>query len=73
MSFTLTTLKTAVKDFLQVDETTFNNNLNIFIQEAENRIFKMVQLPEQRKNVSGNLTSSNRFLATPTDFFAPQR
>ena len=71
MSFTLTTLKTAVKDFLQVDETTFNNNLNIFIQEAENRIFKMVQLPEQRKNVSGNPTSSNRFLATPTDFFAP--
>ena len=71
MSFTLTSLKTAVKDYLQVDETTFNNNLNIFIQESENRIFKMVQLPEQRKNVSGNLTSSNRFLSTPTDFFAP--
>jgi hypothetical protein len=71
MSFTLATLKSTVKDYLQVDETTFNNNLNTFIQEAESRIFKFVQLPEQRKNVTGTLSSGNRFLATPTDFFAP--
>jgi|TARA_A100001391_G_scaffold71578_1_gene45657 hypothetical protein len=71
MSFTLTTLKTAVKDYLQVDETTFNNNLDRFIQESESRIFKLVQLPEQRQNVTGNLTASVRFLATPSDFFAP--
>jgi hypothetical protein len=31
----------------------------------------LVQLPDQRKNVQGNLTSGNRFLATPTDFYAP--
>ena len=30
-----------------------------------------MQLPEQRKNVQGTLTSNNRFLATPTDFYAP--
>ena len=71
MSFTLATLKSTVKDYLQVDETTFDNNLNTFIQEAESRIFKFVQLPEQRKNVTGTLSSGNRFLATPTDFFAP--
>ncbi len=71
MSFTFATLKSAVKDYLEVDETTFNNNINTFIQESENRIFKMVQLPEQRKNVTGNVTTSNRFLATPSDFFAP--
>lgn len=71
MSFTLATLKTAVQDYLQVSETTFNTNLTTFIKEAESRIFKLVQLPEQRKNVQGTLTSSNRFLATPTDFFAP--
>ena len=47
MSFTFATLKSAVKDYLEVDETTFNNNINTFIQESENRIFKMVQLPEQ--------------------------
>ena len=71
MSFTLATLKSTVQHYLQVDETTFNNNLNTFIEEAESRIFKLVQLPEQRKNVTGTLTTGNRFLATPSDFFAP--
>ena len=71
MSFTLATLKSAVQDYMQVDETTFNSNLNTFIKEAESRIFKLVQLPQQRKNVQGSLSSSNRFLATPSDFYAP--
>tara|TARA_R110002153_G_scaffold29108_1_gene89641 strand:+ start:1201 stop:1848 length:648 start_codon:yes stop_codon:yes gene_type:complete len=71
MSFTLSTLKTAVQDYLQVSETTFTNQLPRFIQEAEDRIFNLVQLPDQRKNVQGALTASNRFLATPTDFYAP--
>jgi hypothetical protein len=71
MSFTLATLKSTVQDYLQVSETTFNNNLDTFIKESESRIFKSVQLPEQRKNVQGTLSASNRFLATPDDFFAP--
>jgi hypothetical protein len=71
MSFTLATLKTAVQDYLQVSETTFTTQLPRFIQESEDRIFSLVQLPDQRKNVQGNLTSGNRFLATPTDFYAP--
>jgi len=71
MSFTLATLKTAVQDYLQVSETTFTSQLNTFIQESESRIFKMVQLPEQRKNVQGTASLGNRFLATPSDFYAP--
>ena len=71
MSFTYSTLKTAVQDYLQVSETTFTNQLPTFIQEAENRIFKLVQLPKQSKNVQGSLSTNNRFLATPTDFYAP--
>ena len=71
MSFTLSTLKTAVQDYLETDETTFVNNLNNFILQAEERILKSVQVPDQRKNVQGNVTSSNRFLATPPDFLAP--
>jgi len=70
MSFTLATLKTAVQDYLEVSETTFTNQLPRFIQESEDRIFSLVQLPEQRKNVQGNVTAGNRFLATPTDFYA---
>ena len=71
MSFTLATLKTAVQDYLQVSESTFTSQLDRFIQESEDRIFSLVQLPNQRKNVQGTLTSGNRFLATPTDFYAP--
>ena len=71
MSFTLATLKTAVQDYLQVSESTFTSQLNTFITESEDRIFSLVQLPNQRKNVQGTLTASNRFLATPTDFYAP--
>ena len=71
MSFTLATLKTAVQDYLQVSETTFTTQLPTFIKEAENRVLNMVQLPNQRKNVQATLTADNRFLATPTDFYAP--
>lgn len=71
MSFTLATLKSTIQDYLQVDETTFNNNLNRFIRESEDRIFKNVQLPEQRQNVTGSLSATVRFLATPSDFYAP--
>jgi len=71
MSFTFGTLKTAIQDYLEVSETTFTNQLPTFITEAEDRIFSFVQLPEQRKNVQGTLTTGNRFLATPTDFYAP--
>ena len=71
MSFTLASLKTAIQDYLEVSESTFTTQLPTFIQESENRIFSFVQLPEQRKNVQGTLTTGNRFLATPTDFYAP--
>ena len=71
MSFTLATLKTAVQDYLQVSESTFTSQLDRFIQESEDRIFSLVQLPNQRKNVQGTLTAVTRFLATPTDFYAP--
>lgn len=71
MSFTYSTLKTAVEDYLESSETTFTNNLSTFIKESEDRIFKLVQLPEQRKNVQGTTATNNRFLACPDDFLAP--
>ena len=71
MSFTLTTLKTAVQDYMESSETTFTSQLNTIIKAAEDRIFDHVQLPVQRKNVQGQTTASNRFLATPSDFYAP--
>ena len=70
MSFTLSTLKTAIKDYLENQETTFTNNLDNFIKSAEERIFKSVDLEFFRKNVTGATTSSNKFLAVPTDYLS---
>ena len=71
MAFTLTTLKSAIQDYLQTTETTFVNNLDTIITQAEDRILKSVQLPDFRINRTGTLTASNQYLSTPTDFLAP--
>jgi hypothetical protein len=47
------------------------NSLDIFIKNAEERILKIAQLEVFRKNQSGNLTSSNQYLALPSDYLAP--
>ena len=57
MKWTYTTLKTAIQDYLDTSETTFVNNLPIFIQEAEQRILQNVQIPVFRKNVTGQATA----------------
>ena len=70
MAFTFTTLKTAIQDYTQNSETTFVNNLSRFIINAEERIFKEVQLDVFRKNVTGAFTSDNKFLTNPTDYLS---
>ena len=71
MSWTFTTLKTAIQDYTQNTESTFVTNLPTLIVQAENRIIKSVELPNFRKNVTGTLTSGNPYLSTPTDYLYP--
>jgi hypothetical protein len=71
MSWTYANLKTAIQDYLESTETSFVANLDNFIQTAEERILKNVQLDEFRKNVTGSLTSGNTYLTSPSDFLAP--
>ena len=71
MAWTFTTLKTAIQDYLETDETTFVNNLPTIIKQAEDRILKSVQLPDFRKNVNGSMSDGNKYLKCPTDFLAP--
>ena len=44
MSFTLTTLKQSIQDWTENDESTFVAELDFIIQNAEERIFKSVDL-----------------------------
>ena len=71
MSFTYAQLKQAIQDYTENDETSFVTNLPVFIQQAEERILKNVQLTLFRKNVSGTLTQNNKYLSAPSDFLAP--
>jgi hypothetical protein len=64
-----TDLKTNIQD---ICETTFTDaQLNLFTDQAEQKIYNTVQIPALRKNVTGSLTSGNKYLALPTDFLYP--
>ena len=71
MSWTYTTLKSAIGDYVDSAETTFTDNYPVFIKEAEERILKNVQIPVFRKNVTGSGSSGNTYLATPSDYLTP--
>ena len=71
MSFTLTTLESAIKEYLDSTETTFTNNLSNFIKSTEERILKSVDLHVFRKNVTGTSTSGTPYLGSPSDFLSP--
>lgn len=71
MSFTYAQLKQALQDYTENAETTFNNSLDIFIKNAEERILKTAQLEVFRKNATASATSGNKYLAAPSDYLAP--
>lgn len=63
-----TELVTAVSDYC---ENTFPTaDMNVFIQQAEQNIYNTVQLSSLRKNVTGTLTSGNKYLACPSDWLS---
>jgi len=63
-----TELKTNISD---VCENTFTNDqYALFTNQAEQRIYNTVQLANLRKNVTGTLTSGNKYLQAPLDFLS---
>jgi len=64
-----TELTTNIED---VCENTFTaDQLAMFTQQAEQKIYNTVQIPALRKNSTGSLTTSNQYLAIPSDFLYP--
>lgn len=52
-------------------ENTFPTTaMNTFITQAEQRIYNTIQFPSLRKNVTGTIGSSNKYLSCPEDFLA---
>lgn len=61
-----TELTTNIQD---ICENTFTAaQLAMFTEQAEQKIYNTVQIPALRKNVTGTLTTNNKYLSTPTDF-----
>ena len=53
-----------------VENSFSSDQLATFVQQAEQRIYNSVQLPDLRRNVTGVTTSGNKYLQAPTDFLA---
>lgn len=62
------TLKINIQDIVENSFT--DDQLAMFTQQAEQLIFNTVQLPNLRKNVTGILTASNKYLSAPADFLS---
>jgi len=66
-----TELTAAIKDYTNNTGTDFVAAIPTFVKQAEQRIYRAVNLPVNRKNVSGSMTDGNAYLAMPTDFLFP--
>lgn len=77
-----TELKKAIRGYVENDfptitftdsATTFTSDdqLAVFVKQAEQRIFNAIQPPMFRKNVTGVLDEDNPYLSCPTDFLSP--
>ena len=49
---------------------TSTEQVNTFIDQAEQKVFNSVQILNLRKNVTGSLTASNQYLKTPSDWLS---
>ena len=63
-----TQLVTQVNDYCENSFPT--DNMNTFIRQAEQRIYNTAQPANLRKNVTGSLSSGNKYLGCPSDFLS---
>jgi hypothetical protein len=61
-------LVAAITDYTQNQFDT--TSINTIIAQAEQRIYNSVQFPSLRKNVTGSVTSANKYLSCPEDFLS---
>lgn len=67
---TYTELVNAIKAYTENYDTDFESYIDTFITQAEERVYNTVLLPSLRKNVTGTLTTGNKYLSCPSDYLA---
>ena len=61
-------LVTNIRNYTEVGSNVFTNSvINTFITMAENQILRQIDLDVFKLEVSGNMTSGNKFLSAPSD------
>ena len=63
-------LSEAIQSYVESTEQLFVFNIPNFVQLCEERVYNAVQIPAIRKNVIGNFTQSDHYLALPDDYLA---
>ena len=63
-----TELVAAIESYTENQYST--TDINTFIQNAEQRIYNTVQLPDLRRNVTGTMTSGNKYFSLPSDWLS---
>jgi hypothetical protein len=65
-----TALSAAIQAYTENTDTSFVNNIPVFVQQAEQRIYNTVQVANLRKNMTGSLAAGNKYLSCPSDFLS---
>lgn len=72
MSFTYATLTSAIQNFAEYDETDYVADIPTFIRNAEERIFRAIELPCARKTATGTMTIGDDTIThSITDLYWP--
>ncbi len=67
-NYTYTTLRQAIQDYTDNTESVFINNIDRFIETAEERILKEAPLEVFRKNATATMSAGTRFFPKPIDW-----
>jgi hypothetical protein len=65
-----TELSSAIQAYTENTETNFVANIPVFVRQTEQRIYNSVQFPSIRKNMTGVVSNTSKYLAAPDDFLA---
>ena len=63
-------LSTAIQNYAENTESNFVAEIPVFVQQAEQRIYNLVQFPSLRKNMTGVTQANNKYVSAPSDFLA---
>ena len=67
MSFSLSTLRSAIRDYTEVDDTVLSDSIiNTIVKNAEARIFRSVDSDDTKFYAVSQTTIGNRYITVPT-------